>query len=119
MVFGVMIGAIKESFFRNRRVTREGEGGGLPCLFLKIGKKCPNLEKKCPDCGHLYVKFVIQNEVFKSFQALKRGNFYLAGLFFLVLQVNVYRSAQIPRKLPCPKKILVTCQRNVRFQKKA
>ena len=39
---------------RSRRVTREGEGeGNLPCPFLKIGKKCPNLEKKCPDCGHL------------------------------------------------------------------
>ena len=35
------------------------EGGGLPCPFLKIGKKFPNLEKKCPDCGHLWVKFII------------------------------------------------------------
>ena len=44
----------------HRRVTRgRGRWGGLPCPFLKIGKKYPNLEKKCPACGHLYVKFVI------------------------------------------------------------
>ena len=42
----------------SRHVTREGEGG-LPCSFLKTGKKCPNLEKKCPYCGHLWVKFLI------------------------------------------------------------
>ena len=35
------------------RVTRGGKGGGLPCPFSKIGKKCPNFEKKCRDCGHL------------------------------------------------------------------
>ena len=46
-----------------RRVTRGGGGGGgFPCPFSKIGKKCPNLEKKCPDCGHH----------FKSFLARKR-----------------------------------------------
>ena len=28
-------------------------GGGLPCPSSRTGKKCPNLEKKCPDCGHL------------------------------------------------------------------
>ena len=38
----------------------------------------------------------------------KSGDFYPAGLFFLVLQVNVYRSALIPRELPCPKKILLS-----------
>ena len=43
----------------SRCVTREGEGGGLPCPFSKIGKKCPNLEKKCPDYGYLWVKFFI------------------------------------------------------------
>ena len=39
-----------------RRVTRGGGGGGLaglPCPVPKIGKKCPNFEKKFPDCGHL------------------------------------------------------------------
>ena len=27
-------------------VTRGGRGGSYPCPFLKIGKMCPNLEKK-------------------------------------------------------------------------
>ena len=38
----------------------ELEGGGgevFPAFFLKIGKKCPNFWGKCPDCGHLCVKF--------------------------------------------------------------
>ena len=42
-----------------RRVRRGREGGGLPCPFSKIGKKCPNFGKKCPDCGHLCTKFFI------------------------------------------------------------
>ena len=43
----------------NRCVTRGGMWGGLPCPFLKIGKKCPNLEKKYLDCDQLWVKFLI------------------------------------------------------------
>ena len=43
----------------NRLVTRKREGGGLPCPFSKIGKKCLNLGKKCPDFGHLWVIFLI------------------------------------------------------------
>ena len=36
---------INESPCFSRRVTRGGgRGGGLPCFFLKIGKKCPTLE---------------------------------------------------------------------------
>ena len=42
-----------------RRVTRGRRGRSLSCTFLKIGKKCPNFEKKCPDFGHLWVKFLI------------------------------------------------------------
>ena len=38
-----------------RRVIRGAKVGP----FSKIGKKCPNLEKKCPDCGHLWVKCFI------------------------------------------------------------
>ena len=104
---------VKDNFLptyleRQARNQRGASRGGISCPFLKIGEKCPNLEKKYPDCGHLQVKFVIQNEVFKSFHAKKAGDFYPARLFFLVLQVNVYRNALIPRKLLCPKKILVT-----------
>ena len=65
-----------------RRVTRRGEGGGLPFPFLKIGKKCPNLEKKCADCGHLQVEFVIQNKMFKSFQEKNPEIFTLRGFSF-------------------------------------
>ena len=38
----------------------------------------------------------------------KAIDFFPAGSFFLMLQVNVYRSALIPTKLPFPEKFLVT-----------
>ena len=53
---------ISQTSHENRCVTtggRGGEGAGLPYPFSKIGKKYPNLEKKCPDCGHLWVQFLI------------------------------------------------------------
>ena len=33
-----------------RCATRGREGGGLPCPFLKIKKKCHEFGKKGPDC---------------------------------------------------------------------
>ena len=56
-----------------RRVTRGEKGGGsFPCPFSKIGKLWPNLHKKCPGCGHLWIKSFIYNETFKSFQPKKQ-----------------------------------------------
>ena len=45
-----------------------------------------------------------------NFRVSKRKNrrFFPAGPFFFVLQMFVYRSALIPRKLRCPRKFLVT-----------
>ena len=41
-----------------RCVTRRGAGGGgLPSPFSKIGKSALICGKKCPDFGHLWVKF--------------------------------------------------------------
>ena len=37
----------------------QGRGVALPCPFPKIRKNCPNVWEKCPDCGHLWVKFLI------------------------------------------------------------
>ena len=45
----------KKNDLTNRRVTRGGRGEGLPCPFLKIGKKCPNFWEKYPDCDQLCV----------------------------------------------------------------
>ena len=69
--------------YASRRVTIGGGGGGLPCPFSKIEKNYPNLEKECPDFGHLWVKFLIYNAIFKSFQAKKLDIFSLRGFFFL------------------------------------
>ena len=41
-----------------RGVTRERRERSFSCNFLKIGRQCPNFEKKCPDFGHLWVKFL-------------------------------------------------------------
>ena len=49
-------------------VWLEGGGGSLPFPFLKIGKRCPNSGKKCPDDGYLWVQFLIQNTIFIRFQ---------------------------------------------------
>ena len=35
------------------------EGGDFPSPFSKNGINCPNLEKRYPDRGHLWVKFLI------------------------------------------------------------
>ena len=49
----------------------------------------------------------------------KKWSSFPCGLFFfLVLQVNVYGSVLIPRKLPCPKKILVTRLSYMLYSKK-
>ena len=41
-------------------VKLEGRGGGdFPCPFSKGGKMFLDFEKKCPDSGHLSVKFFI------------------------------------------------------------
>ena len=50
-------------------IIRGGGGGG--CHFSKIGKKCSNSGKRCLDCGQLWVKFLIWNAIFKSFQMKK------------------------------------------------
>ena len=39
--------------YRYRHVTGGGSTGRSPLPFFENWKKCPNLEKKCPDCGHL------------------------------------------------------------------
>ena len=90
--------------------NQRGKGREVfPALFPKLGKSALVLGKKCPDCGHLWVKFFISSAVFKSFQE-KNRRFFPAGPFFVVLWMIVYRSAIIPRKLPFSKKFLLTRQ---------
>ena len=46
-------------FLITTRVTSGKRGRVLSSIFLKIGRRCPDFEKKCPDFGHLWVKFLI------------------------------------------------------------
>ena len=44
----------------DRRATRGGGGGEVyPSYFQKLKKSALIYEKKRPDCGHLWVKFLI------------------------------------------------------------
>ena len=64
-----------------RACGEEGGGGGLPCPFLKIKKKCPDFRKKGPDCVHPYVKFILRVSKRKNFKMFPSGAFFSAGLF--------------------------------------
>ena len=39
-------------------ITRGGRGEVSPALIQKLEKSALILEKKCPNCGHLWVKFL-------------------------------------------------------------
>ena len=55
--FSQQMNSILSYFYR--RVTSGRRGRSFSTTFLKIGRKCPNFEKTCPDFGHLWVKFLI------------------------------------------------------------
>ena len=84
-----------------------GMGGGLPCPFSKIGKKCLNFGKNAliKVICWLFFSFKMQ---FLRVSRRKNRIFFPAGPFFLVLCMIFYESALIPRKLPCPEKFPVT-----------
>ena len=73
---------------RYKCVTRGEEGGGFNCPFPEIGKKFPNFEGKCPDCGHLWYNFSIQVQFLKASRR-KNWRFIPVGPLFLVFQIEV------------------------------
>ena len=90
-----------------RRVTRGGKGERSPCLFSKIGKKCPNLGKNALIVVIYGLNFSFKRQ-FLRVSRRKNRRFFPAGPFFLVMYMIVYQSALIPRKLFYPKTFLVT-----------
>ena len=89
------------------RVTRGGRGEVSPVHFWKLEKSAQIWRKIT-----LIVVIYGYNFSFKmKFLRVSKGkhvDFFPAWPFFLVLLVNVYQSAITRRKLPCPKKFLVT-----------
>ena len=83
-------GAVSTEYNKNKirylELTRGGGvgEGGLPCPFSKIGKKCPNLWKKCPDCGHLWVNFSFKTH-FLRVSRQKNKRFFPCGAFLSCL----------------------------------
>ena len=92
---------------RYKCVTRGGKGRGLHCPFPEIGKKCPNFLGEMPWCQTSMIKFLNSSAIFKSFQAKKLKIYPCRAFIFSTVDC----SALIPRKLPCPKKVLVACLR--------
>ena len=90
---------------KHTRVTGRGTGSVYLALFKK-------LLKRYPDCGQLWVKSLIYNAIFESFQE-KSWRLFLAGSFFLALYMIIYQSALIPKKIPTPKKFLATCLKHL------
>ena len=84
-----------------KHVTRGGRGGALPCPFSKIGKTCPSLEKKRPNCDYLWVKFPIQNEISKSFQA-KNQIFFPGGTTLSRVVGECLSNCPDSKKTPLP-----------------
>ena len=88
------------------RNYRGGGGDASPALFQKLEKSALILEKM----PWLWSSWVLISHLkcgFMNFQEKKAPNFSLRGLSFLCCTWNVYRSALIPGKLPCPEKFLV------------
>ena len=69
--------------------------------FYKIGRKCPNLEKKCPDCGHLWVKFPVSNEIFENFPA-KKQRLFPCGAFLSHVVGECSSKSSNSKKTPLP-----------------
>ena len=90
-----------------RHVTRGGGGEVSPALFQKLEKSVLILKKitLIAVIDELNFSFKVQ---FLRVSRRKNRRFFPVGSLFFVLYMIVYQSALIPRKLSCPKKILVT-----------
>ena len=77
----------------------------LPYTFFKIRKEYPDFFEKCPNCGHLWVKFLIYSAIFKSFG--EKTDIFPRGVFLICVVDNCLLKAPNSRKLPCPKEFLV------------
>ena len=96
-----------------RRVTRGGEKGlgegeeVSSAFFQKLEKSAPFLGKNALIVVICGLTFSFKIQVLKVSRR-KNRKFFSVKPFFLVLYMIVYPSALISRKLPCPKKFLVT-----------
>ena len=88
-----------DSKYNSRHVTRRG--GDLPCPSSKIGKKCPDLWKKIPDCGHLWVKFSFKMQ-FLRVSRRKNRRFFPCGTFLSCVVGECLSKCPVSKKTPLP-----------------
>ena len=79
-------------------------GGGFPCPFLKIEKKCPDFGIKGPNYVHPWVKSSIQNVVLRVSRR-KSSEIFPCELFFLALLTKGLSKCPNSTKPPLPLKI--------------
>ena len=85
-----------------------GEGGGIPCPFLKIEKKCPDFGKKGPNCVHPWLYSSIPNVVLRVSRR-KSSKIFPCRTFFSYVFDEKFIEVPIPQNLPCSEKFLVAC----------
>ena len=86
------------------KIIRSGEGGGLPCPFSKLKKKCPGFGKKHQGNFHVWVKFLSEDAVL-SVSRRKISEIFPAGRFFWMLQIKFSSKCPYFIKPPLPWKI--------------
>ena len=83
----------------------EWKGAGLPCPLLKIEKSAMILEKKAPDCVHLWVKFSIQTVVLRVFRSRNSKIFscraFYSGLMKCLSKCPNFTKPPLPWKISC------------------
>ena len=84
-----------------------------PALSRKLEKSSLILRKSGQVVGIFWRNFSFKMHLL-SFSRRKNPKFLPSWPVFLVLQMNVYQSALIPRKFPCPDKFLVNSAKFLR-----
>ena len=75
-----------------------------PALFQKFEKNALICGKKCPDCGHLWVKFSFKMQ-FLSVSQQKNRRFLPCGAFLFCVVGGYLSKCPNSKKTPLPKKI--------------
>ena len=85
------------------RLNKNATGRKGELLFLEIRKKCADVGRKSPDCGYMWVNFLIYHLVFTLEEKILK--IFPCGAVLLCVVDEMF--TLIPTKLPCLKKFVV------------
>ena len=95
--------------------SQGGGGSGFPCPFLKMEKSVLILEENCPDCVHLWVKFSIQNAVFRVSKKKNSKMFPYGAFFSCVFDEMFIEVPQFHESFPILKNIWLLAYTQILF----